>query len=460
MNNILQQLFLYNLINYMQYPKVKSFPLVLFLSLNLCSASLNIGYVLTYLTLSIDTVFQTLNIVEPSEKTSVLSTINGVMPLGNFAGVFVGFLMGKKFTNKQCLQESQLEVIIVFRFLLGVSNGIVSYIVPIYLKSICPEQYYVQFSMIFGYFLNLGVLVGQLMGIGYINWNGAGSYWWRIVFSVPSVLCMIRTINIFAFFNYDSPDQLFQRGRPEEAKNVLKALYMEEDLQLVIDKYKSIEKKNESFRHIFDSYNRLPLQIGVISMLVQVWCGSFAVFYYSAQIFKTLAKGDLIKITIYTVCIGAFSVPAQFSTIAFIKYLGSKYTLVFGCFLLGIINFIIGSMSTSTDEEQLFLIFILLVLLVVVYGMTIGPVAWGLVPQINDGDGSFLVMEFRWGFQTILIFSFPYIVNSIDIMGAFYIFGAINILYSIYSFIRIKDTRGKTPQQIFEEYRQYEIMQS
>ena len=40
------------------------------------------------------------NIVDPSEKTSVLSTINGVMPLGNFAGVFIGFLMGKKFTNK------------------------------------------------------------------------------------------------------------------------------------------------------------------------------------------------------------------------------------------------------------------------------------------------------------------------------------------------------------------------
>ena len=47
------------------------------------------------------------------------------------------------------------------------------------------------------------------MGIGYIKWNGAESNWWRIVFSVPSILCMIRTINIFAFFNYDSPDQLF-----------------------------------------------------------------------------------------------------------------------------------------------------------------------------------------------------------------------------------------------------------
>ncbi|KAM3145646.1 hypothetical protein pb186bvf_002192 [Paramecium bursaria] len=458
----------------MSHSKVKSFPLVLFLSLNLCSASLNIGYVLTYLTLSIDTLFKTLNITEASEKTRVLSIVNGVMPLGNFTGVFIGFLIGKKFTNKICLHIAdfigmlsiltliqELETIIAFRFVLGMSNGIISYIVPIYLKSICPEQYYVQFSMIFGYFLNLGVLIGQLMGIGYINWNGKGTYWWRVVFAVPPLLCLIRTINIFAFLNYDSPHQLFQRGREEEGLDVLKALYVEEEVQNVATKMRTVQTKKQNFTDIFNPHNIVPLKIGVISMLVQIWCGSFAVFYYSAQIFKTIAKGDLVKITIYTICIGAFSVPAQFFTIAFIKYLGSKYTLVFGCFLLGIINFIVGSISTSTEEDQLFVIFILLVFIVVVYGMTIGPVAWGLVPQINESDGTYLVMEFRWAFQTILIFSFPYIVESINIMGAFYIFGSINLIYSIYSLLNIKDTRGMTPKQIFDEYRRsYQVMQT
>ena len=74
------------------------------------------------------------------------------MPLGNFTGVFIGFWIGKKFTNKICLHIadfigmlsiltliSELESIIAFRFVLGMSNGIISYIVPIYLKSICPE---------------------------------------------------------------------------------------------------------------------------------------------------------------------------------------------------------------------------------------------------------------------------------------------------------------------------------
>ena len=68
------------------------------------------------------------------------------------------------------------------------------------------------------------------MGIGYINWNGKGTYWWRVVFSVPPLLCLIRTINIFVFLNYDSPHQLFLRGREEEGMDVLKALYVEEEI--------------------------------------------------------------------------------------------------------------------------------------------------------------------------------------------------------------------------------------
>lgn len=41
-------------------------------------------------------------------------------------------------------------------------------------------------------------------------------------------------------------------------------------------------------------------------MLVQIWSGAFAVFYYSAQIFEALAGGDLTLKTIYTICIGIF----------------------------------------------------------------------------------------------------------------------------------------------------------
>jgi hypothetical protein len=44
------------------------------------------------------------------------------------------------------------------------------------------------------------------MGIGYIEYHGATSNWWRIVFAVPALIFIIRSSIIHFVFNYDSPE--------------------------------------------------------------------------------------------------------------------------------------------------------------------------------------------------------------------------------------------------------------
>lgn len=55
---------------------------------------------------------------------------------------------------------SNTNVIITFRFFLGVANGISSLIMPVYVKSLCPEKYFSQISMILGYGVNTGLAIG------------------------------------------------------------------------------------------------------------------------------------------------------------------------------------------------------------------------------------------------------------------------------------------------------------
>lgn len=50
--------------------------------------------------------------------------------------------------------------IAVFRFSLGVSNGMNSVIIATQLKLMCPEKYYPPFSMVIGYFTSTGILIG------------------------------------------------------------------------------------------------------------------------------------------------------------------------------------------------------------------------------------------------------------------------------------------------------------
>jgi len=55
---------------------------------------------------------------------------------------------------------SQLNVMIAFRFSLGVANGISSLIMPVYVKSICPDRYIEHVSVMLGYVINLGLMIG------------------------------------------------------------------------------------------------------------------------------------------------------------------------------------------------------------------------------------------------------------------------------------------------------------
>ncbi|CAD8190586.1 unnamed protein product [Paramecium pentaurelia] len=439
------------------------------MNMNIAIGSLNIGYVLSYLTLSIDTLFANLQIKE-EDRTSKLSLLNGILPLGCVIGVLVGYIIKLKLTNKQCLQVadvigifsllatiSNYEVIVAVRFFLGISNGISSLIMPVYIKSLCPPQYFSQMSMLVGYGINTGLAIGQLMGIGYINYHGSTSNWWRVVFSFPSIICIVRSLIIHFIYNYESPEQLIKRGNYEQAQYVICQIYKLEYVEEQYERYTKLaqqqfQQKQQSFFKVFEKQKLITLQVGIISMLVQIWCGSFAVFYYSAQIFSDLSDNDITQKTIFTICLGLSGFLAQFLTIYMVNKIGSKYILMIGSLIIGSLNLAVSIISQHANQGTEFIIFILLLLLIMTFAATLGPVAWSIVPQINDSDGTFISTELRWSFQAILIFCFPFLEKGIKIFGGFLLFALINYLYFIYCHFYLIDGRGKTNEQLVAMY--------
>ncbi|CAD8113586.1 unnamed protein product [Paramecium sonneborni] len=128
--------------------------------------------------------------------------------------------------------------------------------------------------------------------------------------------------------------------------------------------------------NLIDKQKLITLQVGIISMLVQIWCGSFAVFYYSAQIFSDLSDNDITQKTIYTICLGLSGFIAQFSTIYMVNKIGSKYILMIGSLIIGSLNLAVSIISEHANQGTEFVIFILLLLLIMTFASTLGPVAW------------------------------------------------------------------------------------
>lgn len=105
------------------------------------------------------------------------------MPVGALCGSLLSHFLKNELTNKTCLHIADFlgslsllalipnyYVIATFRFFLGMSNGINSVIMPSKVKMMCPEQYYPAFSMVIGYMTSTGILIGQLFGIGYLEY--------------------------------------------------------------------------------------------------------------------------------------------------------------------------------------------------------------------------------------------------------------------------------------------------
>ncbi|CAK83932.1 unnamed protein product (macronuclear) [Paramecium tetraurelia] len=443
--------------------KVRSKISTIMMNMNIAIGSLNIGYVLSYLTLSIDTLFANLQITE-EERTSKLSLLNGILPLGCVAGVLIGYIIKQKLTNKQCLQVadvigifsllatiSNYQVIVAVRFFLGISNGISSLIMPVYIKSLCPSQYFSQMSMLVGYGINTGLAIGQLMGIGYINYNGPTSNWWRVVFLFPSIICIFRQLIIHFIYNYESPEQLIKRGNYEQAKYVICQIYKLENVEEEYERYTQLAQQ-QYITKCLKNKNQQPFKSELFLCSYKYGVALSLVFYYSAQIFSDLSDNDITQKTIYTICLGLSGFLAQFSTIYMVNKIGSKYILMIGSLIIGSLNLAVSVISRHASEGTEFLIFILLLLLIMTFAATLGPVAWSIVPQINDSDGTFISTELRWSFQAILIFCFPFLEKGIKIFGGFLLFAIINFLYFIYCHFCLIDGRGKTNEQLVAMY--------
>lgn len=75
-----------------------------------------------------------------------------------------------------------------------------------------------------------------MMSLIYFRYRGKGSYWWMAVFMFPPIVSVVRAGLLFVFFHFESPEQLVRYGRDQEAIEVIKKLYKDEDVQLVFDK--------------------------------------------------------------------------------------------------------------------------------------------------------------------------------------------------------------------------------
>ncbi|CAD8193197.1 unnamed protein product [Paramecium octaurelia] len=433
--------------------------------IGIMSGSFTFGYAITYLTPSFDTVFDQIDL--KGTKNEEQGLFSAILPIGCIVGAVSSHFLMQILTRNQTLFIADIcgmlsilslvpirEMILAFRFMYGVCNGISCIVMPIYIKELCPQKYYERFSVMAGFLIGIGVLVAYIMGLGYLNSDlrGPNTYWWQLMFALPPVVFFFRQLIVTVIYQMDSPISLLEKGLQIQAKNVVEKLYTQQSVEQAFLKAQLRVQYNEEHREgltsIFSQKHRTTVAIGCMLMFIYTWCGIFAVFSYSQQFFASMVDNDLTLNTIFSLLLGiSQQLPAYISKFVYGKW-GKRTLLIFGLISIICCQIVVIGLSYSDDKAVVIIKFIVLCLFAFVYALTVSPICWSMTPEINSSEGTYFCIISIFVWQLFMLYVFPFMLEGMSMTGSFILFTILTFLCLIFSYFFVKETKGLNHREI------------
>nr|VDC77060.1 unnamed protein product [Brassica rapa] len=110
-----------------------------------------------------------------------------------------------------------VTMLIIGRLLLGVGVGFANQSTPVYLSEMAPAKIRGALNICFQVAITSGILVANLINYGTSNMAKNG---WRVSLGLAAVPAILMVIG--SFFLPDTPNSMLERGKYEEAKQMLK----------------------------------------------------------------------------------------------------------------------------------------------------------------------------------------------------------------------------------------------
>ncbi len=397
--------------------------------------------------------------------------------IGCIAGTVISGAMADRYGRKKMLitaaffftvsavgtgASGHFTVFILYRLLGGVGIGIASNLSPVYIAEITPADIRGRFVSINQLTIVIGILLAQV-----VNWliaepvpAGAtaadilhswnGQQGWRWMFwaeTVPALLFFL-----LMWFVPDSPRWLVRKGREPEAGAILARVggetYARQALQEIRASLAHVQEK-VPWRELLTPGIRSIVIVGVVLAVFQQWCGINVVFMYAEEIFS--AAGYSVSDILFNIVItGSVNLLFTFVAMALVDRLGRRTLMLLGAGSLAAIYSVLGLFYYLgvTGWPMLLLV----VMAIAAYAMTLAPVTWVVLSEIfpNRVRGAAMaVATFAlWSANAILAYSFPIVNKAVHASGSFWIFAAISLAGFLFIYRNLKETKGRTLEEI------------
>ena len=188
----------------------------------------------------------------------------------------------------------------------------------------------------------------------------------------------------------------------------------------------------------------------IIIMVCHVLTGYSAVISFSTSIFKEILAGpDTITPEQGTYLVGLCSVIGAMAGIFVVRNVGRRTLLLYGHSIMGLIHF--GIAFCAAKGLNILLIILIMVFLLV-YLTTSGPVAWIYSAETCTDSTLGVVIMTLWFCITLEVLTSKTIEAAVGQPGFFTIFGVPMILATIFTFFFVGETKGLSETEKKEIY--------
>jgi len=348
-----------------------------------------------------------------------------------------------------CAVATSPATLIVARVVLGLAIGIASFTAPLYLAEVAPE--YIRGAMVSLYqlMITIGIFVAFLSDTAF---SYSGNWRWMLgVIAVPGILFLFGV-----FLLPESPRWLMMRGSRDDALEVLRRL--RGDPAVVTRESHDIEdalKTPQLGWHLFlgNPNFRRSVGLGVLLQIVQQLTGINVVMYYAPRIFQAMGY-DVAAQMWFTAAVGLTNVLATFIAIGFVDRWGRKPILYVGFAVMALGLGVVGTTmyaGIATAGQQLLAVAMLLVF-IVGFAMSAGPLVWTLCSEIQPLKGRDFGIGCstltNWATNMVVGATFLTLLNDFGRAQTFWLYAALNVVFLLFTYALVPETKGVTLEEI------------
>ena len=338
-------------------------------------------------------------------------------------------------------------VLLVARIVIGLAVGSASMIVPLYIGEIVPPRVRGGLVSLNQLAITVGILSSYLIDYGL---SGTGN--WRLMFGLAAIPAAALFIGML--FQQESPHWLIRQGRDDEARQVLRRVRSESDIDAEIREVREISQREGGLRDLVSPNVRPLLMVGVMLAIFQQITGINTVIYYAPTLLQGAGFGNSGAL-LANVVNGVVNVGMTIVAIWLLDKVGRRPLLLSGTTGMAV-GMTITALSFLGGENLHGALAIVAVLGLLIYtgsfAIGLGPVFWLLIAEIYPlkirGAAMSVASMANWAANFVVTVSFLTLLSAIGGVGAFFLFGFLTLVALGYFWRKVPETKGRSLQEI------------